>query len=486
MPARRSTHRERNISMVRRESRAAFVARLPGSARTTHQPKSPRVTHTSDRTVLATMPITKEALFAAPAKIELTEPAEQDPHYVRSVTEVGERQEVVAHEDIYAANGMKLLAKGARIDRSKLERLTAHKLKTPLDLLLTAADAVNAISLANDLDKVIAADPALMHIRLRSGDPTSLKFALGRIPLPQPLAFRLTVMREDRHALYLHSLRTAAISHFLGVQLRLPQQQAEHLLLAALLHDVGEMHTDPALLVPGRKIEPEEWRHLHVHPITGFVVLQQLKIVAGEVMQAVLQHHERLDGSGYPHGHTDEKIGHLARILGMAEMHDTVVSQLGIGRLDVILRLNRFRLDARVVEALRDLAQGDLGVEERDPEALDAALRAARLSDVFHAWAALRAIIENNAVNAPLHFMIERMSDLRCIALQAGIDAKLLAALDLENDDVSVVNELNETLEEINRMLEDLVVEIRRRTETAAECHPIVSRIVDALALRVA
>lgn len=57
---------------------------------------------------------------------------------------------------------------------------------------------------------------------------------------------------------------------------------------------------DPAILGPGRPIEGHERRFIHVHPVTGFVIVEQLNAIPQPVMQAVLQHHEQLDGSGYP------------------------------------------------------------------------------------------------------------------------------------------------------------------------------------------
>lgn len=428
----------------------------------------------------------REGLFPVARTAEIAEPADQNPHYLRSVTEVGERQEVVAHEDIYAANGMKLLAKGARIDRSKWEHLIEHKLKTPLELLLTAADAVDTAALANDIDKLLAEDASLARISTRSGDPHSLKFVLGQISLPQPISFRLTVMREDRSALYRHSLRVAIVAHYLGVQLQLADTQRESLLLAALLHDIGEMHTDPALLAPDRPIGADDWRFVHVHPITAYVVLQQMKAVPNEVMQAILQHHERLDGSGYPYGHTEKQIGLLARILAMAEMHEAVVQRLGEGRLNIILRLNSHRLDGSVVDALRGLVQIDSRPEEREPREADAAERISRFFGIFREWAAVETAIKGSAANAPLHFMIDRMATLRSVALQAGIDSMLLVALDLKNDDAGVLNELIETLDELDRMLGDLVIEIQRRTASTVECHPVATKITAVLALRAA
>jgi len=246
-------------------------------------------------------------------------PVDQNPHYVRSVTELGEENEVVAQEDIFAANGMKLLAKGARINRSTWQRLTAHKLKTPLDLQLVAANTVDEVALARDIGHLLAADTILPAIAARSGDPQGWKAMLGARMLSPPVAFRLTVMRERRTDLYQHSLRIAFIACCLGMRMKLSPEQSRNLFLAALCHDFGEMHTDPLILAPGHRIDKDEQRFVYVHPLTGYIVLQQMNCVPAEVMLAVRQHHERLDGSGYPYGEPEPKIGLLARIIAVSD-----------------------------------------------------------------------------------------------------------------------------------------------------------------------
>ena len=409
---------------------------------------------------------------------EAPEAADQNPHYVRSVTEVGEKQDVVAHEDIYAANGMKLLAKGARIDRSKWEHLTEHILNTPLDLLLVASGTMDATALAAEADRMFASDTLLSRLGTRCGDPLSFKFTLGRIALPHPLAFRLTVMHADRPELFHHALRTAIIAHFLGVHLKLTESQKADLLLAALCHDLGEMHTDPALLASGHRIDGEERRFIHVHPITGYVVLQELKVASPDVLQAVLQHHERLDGSGYPYGLAEAKIGRLARIIAVAETLEAVTRRFDLARLDVILRLNQRRLDQVAVKGLRELLQAELYAAEHASQEANAAHRLLRLSDILGKWDAMSSRIERDAENAPLRFLADRMSMLHSLTLQAGIYPNSAAVLDLANHDAGMLDELLATLGEIDRLLDEFAFEIERRTESNVQCQGMALELV--------
>jgi len=192
------------------------------------------------------------------------------------MTEMGEEREIVAHEDIYAANGMKLFAKGARINRSQYDRLNLHKLRVPLDLVLSTERPVDAAQLTNEANKLLASDSATARLADRTGDPLGFRHGLGALALPRPLAFRLTVMHEKRLALFQYSLRTALATFALAIRLGLSNRDKHDLLLVALCHDLGEMHTVPALLAPGHRITPQERRYIHVHPITSYVVLRDL------------------------------------------------------------------------------------------------------------------------------------------------------------------------------------------------------------------
>lgn len=288
----------------------------------------------------------------------------QSQHYVRSVTELGEEREIVAREDIYAANGMKLFAKGARINRSQCDRLTLHKLRVPLDLVLATEQQVDAAQLAYEANTLLASDTTMARLADRTGDPLGFRHGLGALSLPPPLAFRLTVMREKHPILFQHSLRTAMFTFALAVRLGLSTRDKHDLLLAALCHDLGEMHTDPALLTPNHRITQEERRYIHVHPITSYMVLCESQGLSTGTLQAVLHHHERLDGSGYPYGLTGKHIHPFAKLLCVAEVTEAVVRRADLPRLDVLLRLNQHRFDSAVVGAMRDLLRADTPVAQ--------------------------------------------------------------------------------------------------------------------------
>lgn len=409
-------------------------------------------------------------------------PVDQNPHYVRSVTELGEENEVVAQEDIFAANGMKLLAKGARINRATWQRLTEHKLKTPLDLQLVAANTVDEVALARDIGHLLAADTILSAIAARSGDPQGWKAMLGARVLSPPVAFPLTVMRDRRTDLYQHSLRIAFIAYCLGMRMQLSPEQSRNLFLAALCHDFGEMHTDPLMLAQGRRIEKDEQRFVYAHPLTGYIVLQQMNCVPADVMQAVRQHHERLDGSGYPYGESEAKIGLLARIIAVSETLEAVLRRFGLQRVNIVLRLSQGRLDSGCLIAARELLPAQLQPTEDIAADFVPKKEMRRLSNLMRTWEALREKMKDNGSHhAELEFISGRIAALQWLALQAGLMPEWLELLDLDGEDAAVVQELSAILEELNRLLDSLALEIDRRVPPAAQSREIADAILATL-----
>lgn len=410
---------------------------------------------------------------------------DENPHYIRSVTEVGDTQEIVAHEDIYASNGMKLIAKGAPINSRQFERLTQHKLSAPLDRMLTASQPVDATALALEVDKILDMDGRYRQIAARTGDPRALKQSLGALRLPGPILLRMTVMRERFANIYHHSVRTAMIAYALAQRLDLPARDKDDLLLASICHDMGEMHTDPALLASEHNITPEERRFVHVHPITAFVLVRDLPGFSPAAAQAILQHHERLDGSGYPSDLPGERQPRMARVLGVADVAEAVMKRFDMTRLDMLLRLNQARFDAAIAGALRDLVSMNRGFIDEAPAAHDTAGQLAHLAGLLQTWLALRGKLPapDGASGQQAAFLFERMGAIRSMVLQAGFDPDNMAGmLAIAGEDPAILLELRGMLDEMNWLMHDLANEIERRSpELAGLAQGSLQGLVDQL-----
>jgi putative nucleotidyltransferase with HDIG domain len=127
--------------------------------------------------------------------------------------------------------------------------------------------------------------------------------------------------------------------------------------VAGLLHDVGKMVVPAEILSKPGKISEHEFSIIKTHPIVGYEILKKVEF-PWPVTDAILQHHERLDGSGYPNGLSGDQITLEAKILGAADVVEAMSSHrpyrpsLGIDNALAQLTQNKNVLyDPEVVEA---------------------------------------------------------------------------------------------------------------------------------------
>jgi len=126
--------------------------------------------------------------------------------------------------------------------------------------------------------------------------------------------------------LYRHALDVALISGYLGRWLGYGDSDILNLTLAGLVHDIGKTRINFEMLSKPGKLNVEEFKIAKIHANHSHQLLAQTGSVSTIVLNAVLQHHERMDGSGYPYGCNGEDITMLARIVAVADVYDALIS----------------------------------------------------------------------------------------------------------------------------------------------------------------
>ncbi|WPB56492.1 HD-GYP domain-containing protein [Xylophilus sp. GOD-11R] len=345
-----------------------------------------------------------------------------DTHYRQSFGALCEDQVVSATNAIYAENGTKLIEKGSRIDRELYARLVQHKLRDPIDQQIGIEGMVNHESLeamaAALLDQ--ATVPRLLAASL--GRPAALLQPLRELPLPGPIALKLTLMRDRCPALLQHALATLLVAMFLADRANMPTPLRSHLAAAALLRDIGMLHMDPAWLAADRRLNAQERRHLHAHPITSVLLIRQQGGYAPEVAAAVFEHHERLDGSGYPRGLRAERISPMGRILLLAELVAALGHKFGEAsphRLGLVLRLNHRALPGALIAQLLPALQGDVLASKVQVE--EASQRFAGVANAFEQWTELQQDMKPGEVRGEAFaWLNSRLAGLRQSLTEAG------------------------------------------------------------------
>ncbi|GEN54281.1 HD-GYP domain-containing protein [Halobacillus faecis] len=160
--------------------------------------------------------------------------------------------------------------------------------------------------------------------------------------------------------IFTHSLNVTMYALALGKELNLPSSKMEALGLGAILHDVGKVNVPREVLLKPGKLTEEEFKCIQTHTESGFEILRQSSNIPLLAAHCAYQHHERLDGSGYPRGIKSEDIHLFGKILAIADVFDAVTSNrvyrdamLPHGGLEILYSGSGSLFDQSLVEAFR-------------------------------------------------------------------------------------------------------------------------------------
>lgn len=422
-------------------------------------------------------------------------------HYLRHVTELGDSRPVLTNQAIYAHKNIKLVDQGIRIDSGLYERLVVHKLTVRIDDCLSLEDGVTQQALCDYARNLIETCDCFGHFR---DDPYLMECMLKAfyaVPLLPPLAFKLSVLRERSPDIFDHSVRIALVSLYLAIKSNFSSTELANIAAAALFHDIGVLHVDPVMLDPRRKLTNLERRHLYTHPITAYLILREYSQYHPEISTSVFQHHERMDGSGYPRGLRGSEISFGAQILMLAEVANVFFENEGshasAGRLAMMLKLNPHKLNWELSNHLIDLlahtasqegsgsARAVAGSDAGEVEGIIDAL--GRQMAIFQDWTALYAELASHPSypeNPLLQLVSERVGELLRAAQAAGIDADILCELSIvASEEADVREELRILARELGWQLKEIIHEARRRWSTlcpeAGEIQQAVAQWLD-------
>jgi putative nucleotidyltransferase with HDIG domain len=171
-----------------------------------------------------------------------------------------------------------------------------------------------------------------------------------------------------------HSLRVAAYAEQLARGLGLPEKRVRQIRLAGLLHDLGKVGQERAVLQKPGALDPAERRRMEAHPVAGAEIIRQVRGLE-EVAVLVRHHHERPDGGGYPARLAGDAIPLGSRVVLIADAFDAMTSdrpyRKGMPGDRAVAELRRHagkQFDARVVETLaRMREQGDFEIIHHGP-----------------------------------------------------------------------------------------------------------------------
>jgi HD-GYP domain-containing protein (c-di-GMP phosphodiesterase class II) len=130
---------------------------------------------------------------------------------------------------------------------------------------------------------------------------------------------------QHKNYLVSHAVRSSVYAIVLGITIKLPQFKLIELGTAAALHEIGMVRLPPQLYMAGRLLSPQEKKSITAHPVLGYNLLKERQVPLA-VCLAALEHHERVNGTGYPRALTGEKISLYSKIIMVACSFDAVTA----------------------------------------------------------------------------------------------------------------------------------------------------------------
>jgi HD-GYP domain-containing protein (c-di-GMP phosphodiesterase class II) len=218
--------------------------------------------------------------------------------------------------------------------------------------------------------------PSRYGIALRASSGTQLKKLLDEYRTtgahePARAAERLielvAALRTHDRLTRGHSERVRAYSQMIGEEMGMSGTELDRLRWAGLVHDIGKLLIDPAILNKPGKLTDDEYEEIKRHPDLGATLAAPLAAWLGESVLAVSQHHERWDGKGYPRGLSGREISLPARIVSVADTFDVMTSarsykapRSAVVAREELARCAGSQFDPAVVRAFLNLALGRL------------------------------------------------------------------------------------------------------------------------------
>ncbi|SES95388.1 HD-GYP domain-containing protein [Anaerobranca gottschalkii] len=137
---------------------------------------------------------------------------------------------------------------------------------------------------------------------------------------------RILNQRTETTYLNKHSLNVGILSGAMGKWLELKDGEIRRLIYSGILHDIGKLKISKSILDKPSKLTEEEFKEIQKHPVFGFQMLATRPEISKDITLGVLSHHERVDGSGYPHGLKGDSIHLFGKIIAVADVFDAMSS----------------------------------------------------------------------------------------------------------------------------------------------------------------
>jgi putative nucleotidyltransferase with HDIG domain len=256
-------------------------------------------------------------------------------------------QGAIIAQDVHANDGRMLISRGAQYRGSFLSRLESAGIfevfiedaqETVKDLIFPEPNPIERLQQDIHIDDVIyektrkQAEHQVMKIMVRLGSMRQASLdklfrvvdnIMEQLLARQDLVLSLSKLRSIDDYTYEHSVNVCVISILIGIDLFMEKNALRELGIGAILHDIGKVGVSERIIKKPGRLNPGEFDEIKRHTELGYQILKGAGFDE-DVARIALYHHERIDGSGYPHHLEGKAIPLFARVVAIADFYDAI------------------------------------------------------------------------------------------------------------------------------------------------------------------
>jgi HD-GYP domain-containing protein (c-di-GMP phosphodiesterase class II) len=233
-------------------------------------------------------------------------------------------------KNIISETGETLLKAGLKINLSLIQKLR----KYCVFMVYVEDERLSDISRGHDITDLkkttLEIMPNLFNELLEGDRATSTK-SIGMVEeliedvvSKRSININLYEVKAYDNYTYIHCVDTSIMSIYLGTCLNFNHQEIKELGISAILHDIGKIKVANKIINKRGPLSAEEFKEIKKHTIYGKEILERTGAFSNKVIDGVLQHHERVDGTGYPYGLNKNKISDYAKIISVSDVFTAI------------------------------------------------------------------------------------------------------------------------------------------------------------------
>jgi len=253
---------------------------------------------------------------------------------VRSIPTNLLKGEEVLGETLYTSSGKMLVREGAKLTNSLIEKINNNKIFT---VYITDEHCDNSINRIIDQSSRLRGIEIIKNLFTLASENKDILPTHNMLSVyADDILYETSTVKDQQieyidiknldNYLYSSSLNTAILSMLIAWEVGVPRDMVKQIFLGAIYHDIGLAMIPVEVINKNRELSTEEKMMILMHPVAGHNFLKTKTYISAYVKAITLQHHEHIDGSGYPHRKKDSEIHLYAHIIGIADIYDAMTS----------------------------------------------------------------------------------------------------------------------------------------------------------------